>query len=280
MFVQIVAVFIAGAVIGSAFDRLGPSDRPPPRRVTLHLTLDGDDFFGTAEAHLYAQALAGELAARFHRPRSKMHIPDLEVVAPLPACSRARSGCAGKVRWAFEMRSKQPIDARVVSVAAGRGNLALRAVEDGDPVTCDAVPSENATASVTEPFVPLALSDKGCLRLGPVLHNVVQVSALPFSADTVNVIFVGADTSWLVDWSRSHRDGELALVLDGWIIGRARAQTVAEAHSAVERARTIGNIRPMQLPSVAVPREMYAAILLAIDSASAPTPRFEPEFGQ
>jgi hypothetical protein len=277
----IVGVFVVGAIGGAVLHRVLTRHGPPSLQETLYMTLRSDDFFGRPEMELYARGLAGELDTRFHRPHTALHHPDLQVVAVPPSCFGSRIGCGTVVRWAFEIHSKDAIDAAVVSVAVGRGNLVLRAVEDGRRVTCDGLPKEYAPASVTAPFVPESLSGNGCLRLGPVLHTVVGAPALASNAHpqtrarAVTVTLSSEDASWLGSWSRGHPDTDVAVVLDGWIIGRVRPQTIAELISTTERARKIGVSRPMELTSVAVHAPMDSAIALAIQSGAATRPQFE-----
>jgi hypothetical protein len=277
----IVAVFVIGAIVGAVLHRVLTRHGPPSLQASLHMTLRSDDFFGSPEMELYANGLAGELNARFHRPHTALHYPDLQVVARPPGCFESRIGCGTVVRWTFEIHSKDAIDAAVVSIAVGRGNLVLRAVEDGRRVTCDGLPKEYPPASVTAPFVPESFSGTGCLHLGPALHTVVGAPVLASTAypqtraSTVRVTLSSEDANWLGSWSRSHADTDVAVVLDGWIIGRVRRQTIAELTSTMERARKIGVSRPMELTSIAVHAPMDSAIALAIQSGAATKPQFE-----
>jgi len=185
------------------------------------------------------------------------------------------------VRWAFEFRSKHALDPRVAGVAAGRGELTLRAVLSGAAARCPHQASAYGGASTADPFVPESFSGNSCLRLGPVLHEVVGASGLDMTEysntmpSTVMLTFTASDSTWLGNWARSHRGAELAIVLDGWIIGRAQAQTVADKSHQSTVLQGIGVHQPIELPSIGVHQPMDGAIAMTIDTAAASKPLFE-----
>ena len=92
---------------------------------------------------------------------------------------------------------------------------------------------------------------------------------------TVTLTFAPSDSTWLGNWARSHHGAELAMVLDGWIIGRAQAQTVADKSRQSTVLQGIGVHQPIELPSIGVHQPMDGAITMTINTAAAPKPLFE-----
>jgi hypothetical protein len=252
----------------------------PPVRVTLPVTLSSAAFNDSPDMEIYAQAVAAELGARFHRQHTTLYSSDLQVTAVPPPCFESRQGCGGSMAWRFQLRTNRSLDAQVVGVAAGRGQLQARIVDEVQAAKCSHQMGVSESASVSEPLVPRSFPGPGCLSLGPVVHDLVGASAMErpeYSAtvpSTVQITPTSTDAAVLLDWAQAHPAAELAITLDGWIIARIPAHTVIDAGDAAARTEKVGSTEPIELTSVGVHQPMDGAVALAINSAGAQSPLF------
>ncbi|HEY5171552.1 MAG TPA: hypothetical protein VIK54_07480 [Acidimicrobiia bacterium] len=245
------------------------------------MDLFSDGFRDSPDMAVYARAVAAELEARFHRGRTTLYFSDLQVTASPPTCFESRQGCGTAVHWRFELQTRRALDAQVAGVATGRGELTIRMVDGVAASKCPHQPLVYGGASVSEPFVPEAFSGERCLGLGPVVRRLVGATAQedtvlsPAVPSTVRVALASADEVSLSAWASTHTGAELALILDGWTIGRIPVQTIVEARRADLTAHEFGVNKPMELTSVGVHQPMDGAIALAINTAAQSSPLFD-----
>jgi hypothetical protein len=245
----VLVTFLFGIRVGRISE--GKTPHLPPVQAVVSRDFHRESFRNYTVELEYAKDIAAEMHARLLSDHSWP--TDIQVTVVLPDCFGRRKCAEGP--WRFQIRSQQRIDSLVVDVALGPGVISLRPVHAVRPQDC----SGNASLAVAR-IIPLAAFGPGCLALngGPVVRVLTGTSVIVAGRVPEEAIFVLGlgDAEWLRDWMAANPVTELALFLDGYVVGTVRADDYNLGHA-------ITNVTSLSMKT-----SMIGGIETAVDAAA------------
>lgn len=209
----------------------------PPTRVTVRFQVDQRTFNDDdAKITLYVHDLAAAFEARLLESRSWP--PDIRVTGGSYFCAKR---CRDDPVAAYlQIRSTFHFSPDAVRLALGTGIVTLVPLTDTSANPC--APGDTAHLQI----VPSAVGASGCLRPDQSPPHFVSdvimddlcdpTSPTLVASEPALFTFAGPDARWLEQWATGHRNGELAIMVDGVVVGVVKSNQILADRTTIPLA--------------------------------------------